>query len=733
VTDTEAIANEQTEEEAIRAVFKVTTDRGDFGTGFLIDQRFILTAHHVVAASQGKQITITDLRTKREYNAEIWKTWDKDKWDLALLKLNDPITTIKPLEVSPNELPAETRIRIYGFPQESDVRWYPGKITGWLEGHKYEIAFDGNPPIHLGGLSGSPVFFGNTNSVAGLLYYQDETTFTSGRIVSLKAFPPEFQAIKASSDPWCYVILSDADKISSSYTLRKAVEGAKTLLDNDPSVKQDIAKPEFKKAADLVSSPEKYQEAVGKLCRAKFVIFDITNYEPAVMLFLGIRSVVRRGITIVSMGGNFAIGDAIDLPFNIKETNIISHSEKQFQKEQEKTPPYLIRTKIRNGLSQLQKMPQYLDLPVFDAVRNLPPGYRESDPDNVLLLCSYGKKYQEVNWQRLRNELQVQLDGKIAGNPEVIAKAPKVARILDLMSPRLVSLSIYETIRRVVLCIVDWTEWRPNVFFELGVRLAIADSERSTICIIEADQVQALNELSKHGKTLSTQQQDDLIKRLAGDEGSNNELFLSLKERFFDIAPQCISLLKLFNHIKYNCSFSPSGEQLTEEEEEERYAAEQAEYKFMMYYYRYTGDGEIAAKGNRGRIPHETYTIIELQLDTSGETVCTPVWLELVQIAQLFEVGETEGRPAVLYPGNPELKRNVETGIRDRYLAAWYYISKEYTDEEIIKDDVLYLNFHQVGSKLARIFRKDSKKSNLAKEIFQKVQELKQKQKESKA
>jgi hypothetical protein len=732
MTNTEAIAHKQSEEEVISAVFKVMTDRGDFGTCFLIDERFILTAHHVVATSLGKQITINDLRTKREYIAEISKTWDKDKWDLALLELKAPITTIKPLVVSPNELTAETRIRIYGFPQESDVHWYTGKITGWLEGDKYEITFDGNPSIHLGGLSGSPVFFENTNSVVGLLYYQDETTFTSGRIVSLKAFPSEIQAIKASSDPWCYVILSEADKRSSPYNLRKAVEDAKTLLDNDPTVNQEIAKPEFKKAADLVTSLEKYREAVSKLCRAKIAIFDITNYEPVVMLFLGIRSVVRRGITIVSVGGKFAIGDVIDLPFNIKETNIISHSEKQFQREKEKTPPYLIRTKIKNGLSQLLKMPQYLDLPVFDAVRNLPPGYRELDPYNVLVLCSYGEKYQRVNWQRLRNELQILLDGNIAGSPEVQLKDPKVARILDLMSPRLVSLSIYESIRRVVLCIVDWTEWRPNVFFELGVRLAIADPERSTICIIEANHKQALMELSGKGKSLTSQQQDDLILKLVGDERSNNELFLSLRERFFDIAPQCRSLLKLFNHIEYNCSSSPSIEPLTEEEEEKRFAEEQAPYKIMMYYYRNTGDGEIAAKGNRGRIVDETYTVIEKKLDPSGEAVCTPVWLELVQAAMLYEVGETEGRAAVLYPGNDLLKRNVEAGIKDRFLAAWYYISNEFTNEEIIKDPILFENFQQISSKLARILRTDSKKSELAKEIFQKGKELKRRQKESK-
>jgi hypothetical protein len=44
--------------------------------------------------------------------------------------------------------------------------------------------------------------------------------------------------------------------------------------------------------------------------------------------------------------------------------------------------------------------------------------------------------------------------------------------MLDLRSPRLVGQALYEHIRWSRRCIVDWTEWRANVFFEFGVRLA---------------------------------------------------------------------------------------------------------------------------------------------------------------------------------------------------------------------------------------------------------------------
>ena len=55
--------------------------------------------------------------------------------------------------------------------------------------------------------------------------------------------------------------------------------------------------------------------------------------------------------------------------------------------------------------------------------------------------------------------------------------------MLDLRSPRLVGQALYEQVRWSSWCLVDLTEWRPNVFFELGVRLAC--SERDPMCIIQ--------------------------------------------------------------------------------------------------------------------------------------------------------------------------------------------------------------------------------------------------------
>jgi hypothetical protein len=79
-----------------------------------------------------------------------------------------------------------------------------------------------------------------------------------------------------------------------------------------------------------------------------------------------------------------------------------------------------------------------------------------------LVLCSFNNDY-EPNWNHLANE--------IVGH----YRGAEAVRMLDVHSPRLVGQALYEAIRWAQTCVFDWTGWRANVFFELGVRLACAD------------------------------------------------------------------------------------------------------------------------------------------------------------------------------------------------------------------------------------------------------------------
>jgi len=522
----------------------------------------------------------------------------------------------------------------------------------------------------------------------------------------------------------CYVILSETERKlkPGQDSLRSTVEGALNLLGG--SLKQ---KKEYAFATDIVANLDTYEIAIKKLCRAEVVIFDITHFEPAVMLLLGIRSVVRRGVTITSVGAVYVIGDLIDLPFNIKEVNITSHSSQQNRGDNEENwSTYIIRNKIQEGLHQLQTLPQYLDLPAFDAVRNLPPGYREPDPDKVLLLCSYSKRYQEIHWNKLKHRLREALDIKkdlhstrtAKGVSRSTAKRPRVLRVLDLVSPRLVSPTIYEAIRRNVLCIADWTEWRPNVFFELGVRLAVTKPEAFTVSIIEDRQEQLMKlvyddlEAIKKDATKA----DRFMQALARIEPEDPD-FRAIRDRFNLIAPQCMRLLDLFRPLPYICPPPENDANYTPP-----VRSELDLYQDIVHYYKCEpGDESKVGKG-REPITVRTYEIIEEEIDVNGEVAATPVYVELLRTAQLFEIEESEGRAAVLYPNNGRLKRTVERGTTNRYLAAWYFISNEHTIKEIIEDDKLLNIYQDIGDVLSR--RLNAINHKQAKPVYSMIQVL---------
>lgn len=485
----------------------------------------------------------------------------------------------------------------------------------------------------------------------------------------------------------CYVIRSEADRNleNSIYSLRQVIEDTIPLLQNvsedDPQDIVYIQHPEYVYATDAVSSNDNYKVALEKLCRAKIAIFDITNYEPAVMLLLGIRSVVRRGITITSVGGKFVIGDSVDIPFNIKELNVTSHSEKQHKIKGEE-PPYLLNKKIRDGLSQLSTLPQYLDTPAFDAVRNLPPKYRAPDDDNVLVLCSYSEKYQQDNWQFLRYRINLSLEAK--KDPR---KVSKIYRILDVMSPRLVSHSIYEAIRSMALCIVDWTEWQPNVFFELGVRLAITKSTSHTVCIIDNEFVKLVLFICDHIDEFKEDNAklNSLISNLTGVDMEKAEEFNAIRDRYLLIAAQCRYLLERFVPLEY--SKNPSNKDLKV-------------FRNIMHYYHIEKETNTNAPEPNGCASSDTYETIKESIDPDGEITSIPVYLELLKTAQLFGVDSTEARTSVLYPGRKSLESSVEEGVLQRLLAAWFFIRSWYKDEQIISEDQLFKHTESIALNL---------------------------------
>jgi hypothetical protein len=75
-----------------------------------------------------------------------------------------------------------------------------------------------------------------------------------------------------------------------------------------------------------------------------------------------------------------------------------------------------------------------------------------------------------------------------------------------MTSPRLVGQELYENIRLARTCLVDWTHWRANVFFELGVRLACSSID--PVCMLDDPDTTP----SIYHDTQPLKQKEDLIR-----------------------------------------------------------------------------------------------------------------------------------------------------------------------------------------------------------------------------
>lgn len=696
-----------TDTQVISFIFQIQAG-SKFGTGFLIDNVHMLTALHVVKNCVGGNVVVRRVlqmqnhQEIQEYQATVVATLDQ--WDVAVLRLNQPFSDASPLHLKPATQvnSSSASFRTYGFARNFGAGWHRGRVVGELSNGKYDVDFDTQYPDSLGGLSGGPVFLVDDASytIAGIIVEHGPNNLQKGRIVPATSFFAEVNRVMLSwqkNYPNCFVVLSETDALTSDpYKLVFTINSAKTLLQrDDPTLVTYLEPMECASATNLVSSQETFEDGVRKLCHAQVAIFDITDYEPAVMLLLGIRSVVRRGITIASLGGKFIVGDAINFPFNIKEVNIISHSERQ--RNQAKRPAHLISEVLQQGISQLSNLPQYLDLPTFDAIRNLPPGFREPDVKNVLVLCPFSQHYQEHNWKDLLDYVSLYLP----------REGVSLVRSLDVVSPRLVSHTIYELIRRVVLCLVDWTELRPNVFFEFGVRLAVASTRKFTVSIMESRHRWLIEHIAENYDKLA-QHQDELIKLITLCTGCDS-CTQDTVERYLHIAKQCRYLLQLFQPLPYTCSTSPNRVDWPR--------FDGAEYEEMSYYFQHRELEGVSIQNRRGLAPYFTYEVIQQEIDPEQEVISTPVYLELLRAANLFDVDSSDGRKAVLYPEREELKSKVEIGITERLLAAWYFIRHEYSNEDILQNKGLQEVARTVAVKLKEHIGLDSQRADLIKQI----------------
>ncbi|MFI5352009.1 MAG: hypothetical protein ACHQZS_03525 [Candidatus Binatales bacterium] len=273
----------------------------------------------------------------------------------------------------------------------------------------------------------------------------------------------EFLAYESSSRRWCLVV--HPSNTSIDWAVRAGLALERAGVDGLNTGPLTLC------SEDALAGEAEIKSAVRALCTADIVIADLTGHDPSLLFLLGIRAAVRRSVTIACTEQELSPALWENLPFNLKELNLVSLHYAQQGLDG-------LVAALSAGLAQSGASPRYLDLPVYDYIREDSTDRGTVEPSPVLLLRafkSYGDDRKLHVESRIRSALRERL-GLLA--------EPRVEAVIDQASPRLAGQRLYEAIRHWQTCVADLTKWRPNVMFELGVRLAAGKNR--THCLIDA-------------------------------------------------------------------------------------------------------------------------------------------------------------------------------------------------------------------------------------------------------
>ena len=477
------------------------------------------------------------------------------------------------------------------------------------------------------GISGAPVFttrFGEDDGLVGII--TDARRMLSNSLIGLPA-KRLFEDISFRSEiypsflgrlpelPFCLVLSSEG---ASSGLVNQTAFVLARFREDEVQFEGLNEEPISIRALEAVRSPENWAATVNAVARARYLIADVTSFQPVVMVLLGIRAVLRRGVTISVTEKQHDLSATV--PFNVQETKVLSYESEEFDND-------LYRA-MAEGFTNLGKDPNYLDLPAYNAVRApRPVSWAKDDHKNVIVLCPFGLAYSSFYRKELRKLIQNQTK-----------KSP--LRMLDLRSPRLVGQALYEQMRWSSWCLVDWTGWRANVFFELGVRLAC--SERDPLCIIQRSCAEG--NLSPGGVTPGPLEQHDL-------------------------------LLTLLEPVVYDPE--DPGQAL---------------------------DGALSSWPSPplpGRLKSPsalpagaTFQIAQASFDWERDPMLTSPHIEQRRAAELIFAADQEQdpEPLVLFGYNEEFDAELQAAVKEKWIAAWLYLQHVSTaDDGSLLDDDLQL------------------------------------------
>lgn len=402
------------------------------------------------------------------------------------------------------------------------------------------------------------------------------------------------------------------------------------------------------------------QNVVAELCRADVAAFDLTDWDAGVIFLLGVRSVVRRGITICSIGSvEGVLSDAV--PFNLQLLNISAHSA---PKADEVSSHFA--DKIVTGFKELAALPNYLDLPSYDLVRKIGGPELQGDiipySEGALVLCSFEDSYTQDNWNNyLRGDFLSEWHGDVNS-----ATPPQLQRLLDIVTPRLIAHKLFEVIRLTDFCLVDWTGMRPNVIFEAGVRMAVHP-------------LGAVHILDK-------------VDTVHDGPGSQS------------------ALIKLFDPIRYDKN-SSDGDLASREMIKCFKRSDEAAFDRAI--------GVTSSSSGEAYNFNFIYEYAGKCLDVENNPPAMPLVDEMVRDANFLHMDDAEsvGSSSLLYfDVNQKMKERARIAASERRLAAWLYLSKRWAANEIVADAHRWHQFEWLAAH-AEKWAAENKRSDIREDI----------------
>jgi hypothetical protein len=414
-------------------------------------------------------------------------------------------------------------------------------------------------------------------------------------------------------------------------------------------------------ASDSVRSLFHFKAALRAMFSARVVFFDLRHFEPVVMLLLGVRAVARRRGTILSLGETgYVLGENIVIPYDIRDANFICHSDAQNSSAQR--PHMLIVERLTAEDST--KSVHFQPLGVFEAIRLIPHG----NIPEILVLCPHGSdEYRKRIWTPKKL-----LGGLKYGNKFVATPS-------EMRSPWRVSQAMYIAIRRAGKCVCDWTEWNPNVFFELGVRL-VTNPLGTTVCAIEALEIHKT-------RVLAGQEPKDL--------------------RAQAIAGQCLELLNLFMHEIYD------GERTYHDYLKE---PENDPYKRMR-----EQDGSCDPC-RIGANTWELFDVIEQAATIDEEPAGVPLYRELYEASESYRKNTSTSEPVTLFP---KFSVNADKARIDRLVAAYKLLLESHSEDSLLEPGPLRNDARNIIRALLEL--KDSINEHTSKHFLEELDHLWQK------